>query len=91
VRDHCRTVEVKSRIAIIADDIPDQWGGSEELWSQTAIRLIGEGVSVAASVQGRAPLHDQVRRLMALSSALRRQSSRPDRAQSNSALKNFTI
>lgn len=54
----------KSRIAIIADNNAFQWGGSEELWSQTAIRLIAEGVPVAASVQGRLPLHDKLRQLM---------------------------
>jgi glycosyltransferase involved in cell wall biosynthesis len=55
---------VESRIAIVADNNRFQWGGSEELWSQTAIRLTAEGVSVAASVQGRFPLHDKVRHLM---------------------------
>jgi glycosyltransferase involved in cell wall biosynthesis len=60
----CRNRIAKSRIAIIADNIAFQWGGSEELWSQTAIRLIAEGVPVAASVQGQFPLHDKVRHLM---------------------------
>jgi glycosyltransferase involved in cell wall biosynthesis len=66
----------KSRIAIIADNNVFQWGGSEELWSQTAIRLIAEGVPVAASVQGRFPLHDKVRHLMGSGVQLR---FRPER------------
>lgn len=28
------------------------WGGSEELWTQTALRLAAQGVSVAASIHG---------------------------------------
>jgi glycosyltransferase involved in cell wall biosynthesis len=54
----------KSRIAIIADNNAFQWGGSEELWSETAIRLAAEGVLVTTSVQGRSSLHDKVRHLM---------------------------
>src|SRR5689334_3440506 len=55
---------MKSRIAIIADTFGDAWGGSDELWSQTAIRLAAEGVSVAASIYARCPLHDRVIDLM---------------------------
>ena len=54
---------MKSRIAIIADTMIDPWGGSEELWSQTATRLVAEGVSVAASIHARLPLHDRIRDL----------------------------
>ena len=72
----CRNRIAKSRIAIIADNNALQWGGSEELWSQTAIRLIAEGVPVAASVQGRFPLHDKVRHLMGSGVQLR---LRPER------------
>ena len=36
------------------------WGGSEELWSQTALKLVARGVSVTASVEGNSPLHDRV-------------------------------
>jgi glycosyltransferase involved in cell wall biosynthesis len=54
---------VKSRIAFIADVLAEPWGGSEELWSQTATRLVEEGESVAASIHERIPLHDRVRDL----------------------------
>jgi glycosyltransferase involved in cell wall biosynthesis len=55
---------MKPRVAFIADTISAPWGGSEELWSQTATRLVAEGVSVAASIHARLPLHDRVRDLM---------------------------
>ena len=55
---------MKSRIAIVAEDTGAPWGGSEELWSQTATRLVAEGVSVAASIHKRLPLHDRVQDLM---------------------------
>src|SRR5262245_29113901 len=60
----CRSVETSrfmhSKIAIIADANAFSWGGSEELWSQAAKRLVSKGVSVAASVHGRFPVHDRV-------------------------------
>ena len=40
--------------------IGDPWGGSEELWSQTALRLSEQGVSVAASVHGWPKLHSRI-------------------------------
>src|SRR5262245_27158771 len=52
--------QMKAKVAFIADAISDQWGGSEELWSQAAKRLVSKGVSVAASVHGRVPVHDRV-------------------------------
>jgi glycosyltransferase involved in cell wall biosynthesis len=55
---------MKSKIAIIAGNIDDPWGGSEELWSRASIRLIECGVSVAASIHERLPLHDRVCALM---------------------------
>ena len=51
---------MQSKIAIIADATALPWGGSEELWSQAAKRLVSKGVSVAASVHGRLPVHDRV-------------------------------
>src|SRR5262245_40051161 len=51
-------------IAIIADTISDPWGGSEELWSQTASRLVAGGVSVAISIHVRLSLHDRVKELI---------------------------
>ena len=53
---------MRSVIAVVAE-CPSPWGGSEELWSQTATRLVKEGVSVAASVHGWSPLHPRVHNL----------------------------
>jgi glycosyltransferase involved in cell wall biosynthesis len=53
-----------SKVAIVAEVVGDPWGGSEELWSQAAIQLAEEGLSVAASVHGWIPLHDRVRDLI---------------------------
>jgi glycosyltransferase involved in cell wall biosynthesis len=50
---------IGSEVAIVAEN-PCPWGGSEELWSQTAKRLVEEGMSVAASVHGWSPLHARV-------------------------------
>lgn len=40
------------------------WGGSEELWSQTALRLVAEGCSVSASVLEWRPPHPRVLNLL---------------------------
>ncbi len=40
------------RVLFISTVESDPWGGSEELWSRTAERLVGQGVEVAASVRG---------------------------------------
>jgi glycosyltransferase involved in cell wall biosynthesis len=53
---------MRSVIAVVAE-CPSPWGGSEELWSQTATRLVKEGVSVAASIHGWSPLHPRVHNL----------------------------
>ncbi len=55
---------MKSRIAVIAAGIREPWGGSEELWSRGAIRLVEQGVTVAASIQARLPIHERVHDLM---------------------------
>jgi glycosyltransferase involved in cell wall biosynthesis len=40
------------------------WGGSEELWSRTALDLVSQGFLVSASVvEGEAPLHPRLRDL----------------------------
>ena len=41
----------------------DRWGGSEELWSQTALNLVASGFAVSASVHCNSPLHDRVQAL----------------------------
>jgi glycosyltransferase involved in cell wall biosynthesis len=42
----------------------DAWGGSEELWSQTALRLVAQGHSVSASVLEWRPPHPRVLNLL---------------------------
>src|SRR5689334_19002175 len=36
------------------------WGGSEELWSRTALELVAQGFSVSASMRGSEPPHPRV-------------------------------
>ena len=72
----CKQPNVKSRIAIIADTLSVPWGGSEELWAQTATRLVAKGVSVAASIHGGLPIHQRVRDLLGSGVKLR---LRPER------------
>ena len=43
------------RIAFVAANEAVPWGGSEELWYQTALRMIESGYEVGASVQGWQP------------------------------------
>ena len=42
----------------------DAWGGSEELWSRTALNLAASGFAISASVHGGSPLHNRVNALM---------------------------
>src|SRR6185437_14401245 len=49
-----------TKILFISTMDGDPWGGSEELWSQTALRLVAEGYSVSASVLERRPPHPRV-------------------------------
>jgi glycosyltransferase involved in cell wall biosynthesis len=51
-------------ILFVSDMGGDGWGGSEELWSQTALRLAAEGVPVFASMVSGSPLHPRVQNLM---------------------------
>jgi hypothetical protein len=48
--------------------------GSEELWSQTEIRLIAEGVPVAASVRGRGNI-EVLRKILSVPANIRLQCS----------------
>jgi glycosyltransferase involved in cell wall biosynthesis len=54
----------KGRIAIVCGDLPGPWGGSEELWSRTAIHLLEQGIAVAACLQGWPSMHQRVQDLM---------------------------
>ena len=42
----------------------DPWGGSEELWSETAKTLTARGIHVAASVHSWTPLHPRIQSLL---------------------------
>jgi glycosyltransferase involved in cell wall biosynthesis len=55
---------LKGRIVFVSTMAGDSWGGSEELWSRTAQKLVGRGVDVSASVHGWTPLHGRVLSLM---------------------------
>jgi glycosyltransferase involved in cell wall biosynthesis len=54
-----------SRILFVSTMGGDAWGGSEELWARSAVRLVREGHSVFASVAAWEPLHPRVRALEA--------------------------
>ena len=49
-----------SRIAFIAVNASAPWGGSEELWAQSALRMVEMGYSVGANVQGWQPSVPQI-------------------------------
>jgi hypothetical protein len=53
-----------AQIAFVSDMDGYPWGGSEELWSRAALRLVGEGHSISASVVEWHPLHSRVRHLI---------------------------
>ncbi len=52
-----------SRIAFISTMEGPPWGGSEELWSQTALRVMELGVYVAVNVKGTSALVKQLEQL----------------------------
>lgn len=47
-------------IVFVSTMAGDPWGGSEELWSQTALDLAAQGFSVRASVHEWSPAHKRV-------------------------------
>lgn len=54
------------------------WGGSEELWSRTALRLVGDGVPVGASVQSWSPTPARIAELAKAGAKIKpRTSSQP--------------
>jgi hypothetical protein len=50
----------RNRITFVSTMDSDPWGGSEELWSRTALDLLAQGFPVSASVPEWSPLHPQV-------------------------------
>jgi glycosyltransferase involved in cell wall biosynthesis len=51
---------LRERIAFVSTMIGASWGGSEELWSRTALELKAQGFLVHASVGRRLPLHSRI-------------------------------
>ena len=49
--------------AFISTNESASWGGSEELWSQTAIRMANQGFTVAVNIKGWNPEAKQIRKL----------------------------
>ena len=58
-----RKAAMKARVAMVVA-IGGAWGGADELWSRTATRLVEEGISVAAFINGQFPLLDRARDLI---------------------------
>jgi glycosyltransferase involved in cell wall biosynthesis len=54
------TVRPQNRVIFVSAMTTGQWGGSEELWSQTALDLVSRGFSVSASVIEWTPLSARV-------------------------------
>jgi glycosyltransferase involved in cell wall biosynthesis len=50
----------RQRIIFVSAMTTGAWGGSEELWSRTALDLVSQGFSVAASVIEWTPLHPRI-------------------------------
>ncbi len=48
------------RIIFVSTMDTDPWGGSEELWSRTALDLVAQGFPVSASVVEWSPLHPRI-------------------------------
>jgi glycosyltransferase involved in cell wall biosynthesis len=48
------------RVIFISNMDGSPWGGSEELWAGAALKLVGQGFRVGASVHGWSPLHQRV-------------------------------
>lgn len=54
----------RARIAFVSIIFADPWGGSEELWSRTATKLVAEGYAISASVREWPAIHPRVRQLI---------------------------
>ena len=55
---------LRNRIAFISTMGGASWGGSEELWSRTALRLAAEGYPVCASLNASSPPHQRALQLI---------------------------
>jgi glycosyltransferase involved in cell wall biosynthesis len=54
----------KKEIVFVSTMSGYSWGGSEELWSRTAMQFVRKGISVAASVHGWSPPSERVLKLV---------------------------
>jgi hypothetical protein len=59
-----RALPSHQRIIFFSTQEGYPWGGSEELWSRTALRLVAEGFPVSASVRAWSPPHQRVLNLV---------------------------
>jgi glycosyltransferase involved in cell wall biosynthesis len=59
-----KSLRSHERIVFLSTQEGAPWGGSEELWSQTALRLAAEGFPVSASVRAWSPHHRRVQYLI---------------------------
>jgi len=50
----------RNRLVFVSTMAGEPWGGSEELWSRTALDLVSQGFPVSASVLEWSPLHPRV-------------------------------
>jgi len=55
---------LRRNIVFVSTNCGSSWGGSEELWAQTAVDLVGQGLSIAASVRKSFPTHGRVLALL---------------------------
>jgi glycosyltransferase involved in cell wall biosynthesis len=60
IRSGERALPSHQRIVFFSTQEGEPWGGSEELWSRTALRLVAEGFPVSASVRAWSPPHQRV-------------------------------
>jgi glycosyltransferase involved in cell wall biosynthesis len=56
---------LQQRIVFVSTNVSGAWGGSEELWSQTALELLAQGFPISASVSKWSPLHPRISDLIA--------------------------
>jgi hypothetical protein len=59
------TSTMNTKVAFVAAANSAAWG-AEKLWSRAAIQLIEQGVTVAASIHRRLPVHERVRGLLGI-------------------------
>jgi glycosyltransferase involved in cell wall biosynthesis len=55
---------LRGNIIFVSTNCGSAWGGSEELWSQTAVGLVRQGIAIAASVRKSVPTHERVLALL---------------------------